>query len=1142
MQGRCLVAAASWPLAAIFAASGLAAAADVRFELDLSKPPAVRDASPLEQKVTGVRGPANFVDTPDGRAYWFDGLTDQLVVQPSPELKAALNQPFTVELWFLYHVPATQTRSYPCMAAALDAKGKCLWALKGFKYNDRCQFHAPPKTTLLFGPSVKPMEWRHVAVCFTGKELIGYCDGVQSRDRVRWTGTGDAVGRIVIGQMGRSKWDRFSGLIKRVKISRGVLYDQRTSDAARIANSQQRRGESIEKFAPLMKPEDPAWERRHPFMLFTWEEIPDLKARLAKARGPELLRHFRQECDEAIDPQSARYVAPTTRFGLVEGRYWPVCNQALLPLATILFDDEKYVQHGIKLLLSSARTVGYYDIAEKGDASFAAAANAAMTLALGYDWAYRWMTPDERRTVRECLLELAAAEFEVSFEKSYRYFWTRNWNAMGMSALGHASLAIQGETLAPTNHWLHTAKRLAEEYLNNAIGRDGGFMEGPAYFYYGVSQLLVFAAALAHSSEYDLFATTNLRRLPDYFCYCVAPWGGEHDPIGYCGPKIARDMHALTILREHAPGKPIEWLWRASYGDDPYHWLDMQYYQLLWYRPQPEAAKPGLPLARHFRDRGMVKMRTGWDRDALAASFEAEWARPAAHDQADRGSFTINGYGARWAIDAGGRHTPNTGSTRAHNLVTIDGKGQALFYQNSNTDAFITDYCHMPAMATTAAADLTNAYCYGRSWYLVRRDVNEFRHVRRRFTMIRGHAQAPPYFIVTDDIDKDGLAHDYTWHLHTFGMNEAELTSSGELAVTKNWPAEVSYLVHPKPAGAKPGPVPNAHKLGRAEFDIEVPHHGTYKLWGLGRAGDACPGGMDSWFLSLGDREHVYWSGGYELYYKWLAVPGTFKLTKGKQTLVARMREPEARLVRFYLTDRLDAAPVGWRPVTGPGRILIDASKPTRLTAPMTTGRERIVSRPGGMRVVPLWPRSAKPSLGTFAPETTCTQWLYTLSVQATNPRFAVLLYPYKPSMPELKLTRRGRSFELDWGGLVDRIYVRTERAIDADGVVSDADMVVLRGVADATDIPPASFVMANGSRLVVADKALADLDGRNGTVMAHEGHVAVSGDRVRTFRVFAPAAKSLRAFDAPVDFRVIDGMVCPTSDLVRPPTVLRWN
>lgn len=1119
----------------------LAAAREVLLELDLSKPPVASDASDLKHKITGVRSAANFVQTDDDNAYWFDGLTDQLVVEPSDELKDALSQPFTIELSFLFHVLPTQTKSYPCMVGALDEQGKYVWALRGFKYNDWCQFHVAPKTSLTLRRSAKAMGWHHVAVCFTGKELVGYFDGVEMRERVTWSGLGQPFAKIVLGQRGHSKWDRFSGLIKDVKISRGAIYGRGTSEAAKLANAGRLREKSLEKFAELMKPEDPAWERRHPFMLFTSDEIPALKARLRAGRGPELMSHFRQDCDDAIDPNSSRYVAPDTRLGLFQDRYWPGCNQALLPLASILFGDEKYVRHGIELMLTTARTVGYYDIAEKGDASFAGAAGTAMTLALGYDWAYRWMTPEQRRTVRECLLELGAAEFEVSMEKGFRLFWVRNWNAMGISALGHASLAIMGETFAPTHEWLHAAKRLTEEYFNNAVGRDGGFLEGPAYFYYGTHQLLIFAAALAHSTQYNLFESTNLKRLPDYLCYCLAPWGGEHDPIGYCGPKISYNMHAVAVLRDWLPGKPIEWLWRKSYGGDPYRWLQMQYYLLPWFRPEAETESPELPLAQHFRDRGIVKMRTGWDADALAASFEAEWARTSAHDQADRGNFTINGYGGRWCVDAGGRNTPNSGSTRAHNLVTIDGKGQALFYQNSNSDAFITDYCHLDGLATTVEADLTNAYCYGRSWHLVRRDVNEFRHVRRRFTMVRGDGGVPPYFIVMDDIDKDGEPHDYTWHLHSLGLSEAELTDAGALTVTKSWPSEVSYLVHPKPAGVRAGPVPHARKYGRAELDIDVLEDGTYKLWGLGRAGDECPGGMDSWFLSLGSRENIYWSGGWDMYYKWLAVPGTFDLSKGKHTLVVRMREPEARVVRFYLTNQLAVAPVGWIPPAGVGRIVIEASKPTRLTPPMTTGREQLASKPGEMAVVPLWPPEAKAQLGTFAPDVTCTQILYTLSVRVENPRFAALIYPHKGDMPKLKIRRRDRHFVLDWGKTEDRVYIRTDQPIHDAGISSDAWLVVMRGPAKATPATRLRYFMAGGSSLASSGRAMVDLSGQPGTVMVSGGNVAVSGEQIRTFRVLAPHAKTVAAFGESMDFKTTNEMVTPTATL-KPPQVLRWN
>ena len=86
---------------------------------------------------------------------------------------------------------------------------------------------------------------------------------------------------MVIGQRGHSKWDRFSGLIGHVKITSGVVYGKTTSDAAERANAERVRAKSREEFQDLLKPEDPRWEKRHPFMLFTWDELSALKATLS---------------------------------------------------------------------------------------------------------------------------------------------------------------------------------------------------------------------------------------------------------------------------------------------------------------------------------------------------------------------------------------------------------------------------------------------------------------------------------------------------------------------------------------------------------------------------------------------------------------------------------------------------------------------------------------------------------------------------------------------------------------------------------------------------------------------------------------------------------------------------------------------
>jgi hypothetical protein len=50
------------------------------------------------------------------------------------------------------------------------------------------------------------------------------------------------------------------------------------------------------------------------------------------------------------------------------------------------------------------------------------------------------------------------------------------------------------------------------------------------------------------------------------------------------------------------------------------------------------------------------------------------------------------------------------------------------------------------------------------------------RHARRNVVAV--HNSPAPYFIVTDDIDKDGTIHQYEWRLHTLSSNTVDLASN----------------------------------------------------------------------------------------------------------------------------------------------------------------------------------------------------------------------------------------------------------------------------------------------------------------------------------------------------------------------------
>ena len=54
---------------------------------------------------------------------------------------------------------------------------------------------------------------------------------------------------------------------------------------------------------------------------------------------------------------------------------------------------------------------------------------------------------------------------------------------------------------------------------------------------------------------------------------------------------------------------------------------------------------------------------------------------------------------------------------------------------------------------------------------------NPVEHALRRILVVHGDT-LPPYFLVLDDIEKDGLPHRYSWRLHTSVENTIDTTAN----------------------------------------------------------------------------------------------------------------------------------------------------------------------------------------------------------------------------------------------------------------------------------------------------------------------------------------------------------------------------
>ncbi len=989
--------------------------------------------------------------------------------------------------------------------------------------------------------NIIPRLWFHVAITVEpGKRLCLYIDGVQCGSKP----LAAAIAPAAAIRIGGGASTAFSGAIDNLRLTPGILYNPKTSGQAKKAGQIRLREESRKTWERLLKPESSAWAKAHPRLLFTRASLPALKERLKAGRGPELVGRLIADCEAWTDPESAQYYDPK-KYTLEQDRYW-MMKPALMCLATALSGDPKYARRAGVIAKAYADHLGYNNTANFL-ARCAYSAGTVMMMALSYDWGYEYFTPAQRGAIRESLMELAAGVHTQLALPETEKLWVLNWRAMSISSLGFATLAIAGEVNAPISKWLSRAEREAAQYGNFAVGRDGGFHEGHAYFVYGTQHILVLMEALRVAAGLDLFRRTNISRVPDFLCYLMLPWGEEMMPMRYARPGGGNptNRHVLMLYRDRIRSQSAQWLWQKIYKQDKYPEF-CQTFGMLWYRPESRLlADPGLPLARHFRDVHMVAFRTGWGRDDVAGIFYAHIARLLAHDQLDRGQFMLYGHGGRWVIDSGGRGQAHCAPRDAHNLVVVDGETTMQNTgQNYHVDSWITDFCHDDQIATAAGADLAPSYCYSYNWAMepvnLKRkkfQVERFDHAVRHLLFVRG-PEAPPYLLVLDDLDKDGKEHDYTWYLHTDGKNEVTLDKNR--AILHQPVLATDFLYHPMQPGWLPGPA-GKHTQGYAEYDVQVPADGRYTLWGFGRAGDQTPGGMDSFFITFADCKHLAWSAGGDYDYKWLPISSKpLALKRGPQVLRVQMREPEARVARFALVpEKGTVLKISGHDLAR--NVMIDATKPTRIKPPFAIGRETVKLFPEAWMDLALLTPATNLTAEPFQPETLDLHTRLQASVRAKRAQFLAFLYPRGPGMPQavpqpVAGAAVTPAWRVVWKACEDVILIDSGHGIQYRDLASDAAMLVLRFRRNRL----VSWIMMNGTRLQSGQTCIITLKGSRGTAMFRAGRLAVSGPGVYGFAANIPGRTRAFAHNRPIKLKRTPAGLEPAS-ILQPEPQLRW-
>jgi hypothetical protein len=332
-------------------------------------------------------------------------------------------------------------------------------------------------------------------------------------------------------------------------------------------------------------------------------------------------------------------------------------------------------------------------------------------LAIGYDWLFGFLSPEERAIVRAALMEKGLNQSLPIYGK-HRWWASaeHNWNQVCNGGMTVGALAIADEEPALAAQ-IVAYGRASIVLAMKTFAPDGGWPEGPGYWNYATSYNVFYLAALETALGTD-FGFKKMAGFPEtgsFRIHFTSPTGLTFN-YADAGEKAGSAAQMLWLSR--ALNLPIYAAHERALAENHPH-----IFHLLWFDNPgraPQADDP--PRAAVFRGVDAAFLRSAWnDPNALFVGFKGG-DNKANHSHLDLGSFVLDALGVRWAFDLGGddynlpgyfgknRWTYYRLRTESHNTLTLDGENQ-----DPRAAAPLVAFSASPERSF-AVADMTAAY------------------------------------------------------------------------------------------------------------------------------------------------------------------------------------------------------------------------------------------------------------------------------------------------------------------------------------------------------------------------------------------------------------------------------------------------
>lgn len=415
-------------------------------------------------------------------------------------------------------------------------------------------------------------------------------------------------------------------------------------------------------------------------------------------------------------------------------------------------------------------------------------------LGVGYDWLYDFLSPSDRATIQQAIVAKGLNPGIAGLTgKGHLRNLHNNWVQVCNGGLTIGALAIADEEPAKAAQII----KLAQPQMKRIMGLfapDGGFEEGPIYWNYATAYNVYYLAALesALGTDFGLSQARGFDLTGNYRIQTIGP-AGKCANFGDASEDISIAPQMLWLARKF---NHPEYAWHEEEINELLSRLAKRsefsrfaIMELLWAQPGGDGlSTANLSAGAKFDRIAAAFLRTDWgDTNAIYIGFKGGSSR-ASHGHLDLGSYVLDAFGQRWAVDLGPdsyglpgyfgkqRWTYYRMRTEGHNTLTIDGQNESLTAVAPLT-AFSTGDNRSFAIADLSAAYRGQLAAWQRGVLLLNR-----RQV-----------------LVQDEVQPKQAA-DIVWNFHT--RARITLADDGRQAVLSQGGARLSVRIL-SPAGTK---------------------------------------------------------------------------------------------------------------------------------------------------------------------------------------------------------------------------------------------------------------------------------------------------------------------------------------------------